>query len=64
MGVNFLSEEETEQTEQKILCESCEWFILKGKKPRCKYVKEKDRIAMLESGIRCPEYQLAHRLQV
>ena len=56
--------EEEEVIEEKVLCDSCEWYILKGKKAKCKYVKEKDRIKMLESGIKCPEYLLAHRLQV
>ncbi|MHA1377290.1 MAG: hypothetical protein ACTSRG_02800 [Candidatus Helarchaeota archaeon] len=58
-------EPETEEVEEEtILCDSCEWFILKKGKPKCKFVKEKDRIAMLESGIKCPEYLMAHRLQV
>ena len=59
MGVMYLAEEG-----EPIICDSCEWFILKGKKPKCKYVKEKDRLAMIQSGIECPEYQKAHRLQV
>ncbi len=62
-----MAEEETkveEVEEEKVLCDSCEWYLLKGKKPKCKYVKEKDRINMLKSGIKCPEYLLAHRLQV
>lgn len=57
-------EETSEVKEEKVLCDSCEWFILKKQKPTCKYVKEKDRIAMIKSGLKCPEYLLAHKLQV
>ncbi|MFX1449556.1 MAG: hypothetical protein ACFFCM_01865 [Promethearchaeota archaeon] len=61
-----MAEEETQKevASEKIICDSCEWYILKGNKPKCKYVKEKDRLNMIKSGIRCPEYLLAHKLQV
>ena len=66
MAEEEVEEEEVEEEaeEERVLCDSCEWYLLKGGRAKCKYVKEKDRIKMLESGIKCPEYLMAHRLQV
>ena len=48
----------------KILCDSCEWFVQKGKKLKCKIFKEKNRLKLLEmESFECPEYQLDHRLR-
>ncbi|MHA1145058.1 MAG: hypothetical protein ACTSRW_10005 [Candidatus Helarchaeota archaeon] len=55
--------EDTEEIE--IPCETCEWFLIDKKgREKCKYVKEKDRMKMLESNVECPEYQLRHDLQI
>ncbi|MHA1783646.1 MAG: hypothetical protein ACTSVY_02180 [Candidatus Helarchaeota archaeon] len=46
-----------------VICDSCEWFIQKGKKLRCKFYKEKDRLKLIAmESFECPEYQLDHRL--
>lgn len=60
-----MSEEEQDEDEIEIPCETCEWLLLDKKgREGCKYVKEKDRILMLQSSVDCPEYQLRHDLQV
>ena len=59
-----MSETNEETDEYEIPCETCEWFVIDKKgREKCKYVKEKDRILMLQSNVNCPEFLLAHRLQ-
>ena len=47
----------------KVICDSCEWYVQKGKKLRCKHFKEKERLKLIAmESFDCPEYQLDHRL--
>lgn len=51
------------EDQEKILCDSCEWFITKGKKLQCMHFKEKERLKLIAmKSFDCPEYQLDHRL--
>jgi len=47
----------------KVICDSCEWYVQKGKKLKCKHFSEKDRLKLVGmESFDCPEYQLDHRL--
>jgi hypothetical protein len=48
--------------EEDIICLTCEFYDKYDPKQKCKYLSEADRIKMLESGIKCVEYQLHHSL--
>jgi len=51
-------------TKDQVICDSCEWYVVKGGKMKCKHFSEKDRKKLIEmESFECPEYQLDHRLQ-
>lgn len=50
------------EQEKDIICLTCEFYDKYNPKQKCKYLSEQDRINMLDSGIKCVEYQLHHSL--
>ncbi|MHA1269239.1 MAG: hypothetical protein ACTSPY_05575 [Candidatus Helarchaeota archaeon] len=50
------------EEKEDIICITCEFYDKYNPKQKCKYLSEKDREEMLNSGIKCVEYQLHHSL--
>ncbi len=50
--------EEEKPPEPEILCHSCKFYEEYNTRQKCRFLTDKDRLAMINAGIECVEYQI------
>lgn len=55
--VETVSVEPTPQRPE-ILCDTCQFYTEHAQKQKCRFLSDKERLAMINSGIQCVEYKI------
>ncbi|MHA1265733.1 MAG: hypothetical protein ACTSRS_10925 [Candidatus Helarchaeota archaeon] len=42
----------------EIICDTCQFYMEYNPKQKCKFLSDKDRLAMINAGIECVEYKI------